>query len=349
MKNPDPKKHSIKKLGAVSRKAVNLSQEALIKAEYPQPGKTLPLVLQSAVEGLDVVDWAASNRHFIETHLLKHGAILFRNFNLASMSKFEHFCRAISPELSEYGERSSPRTKLCSGVYTSTDHPANQHILLHNEQSYTLNWPMKIWFFCVQPAQQGGKTPIADTRKIFNCLDPKIIESFTQKKLMYVRNYGDGLGLPWQEVFQTTDRAIVEEYCRNASIEFEWKENNRLRTHQVRPAVRRHPKTGEMVWFNHAVFFHVSSLEAAVRESILAVVKEEDFPFNTFYGDGSPIDPSLLDEIREAYRQEKVTFPWKEEDVLILDNMLVAHGREPFVGSRKVVVAMAEAFTDKKI
>ncbi|NET49525.1 MAG: TauD/TfdA family dioxygenase, partial [Merismopedia sp. SIO2A8] len=53
----------------------------------------------------------------------------------------------------------------------------------------------------------------------------------------------------------------------------------------------------------------------------------------------------LLDEIREVYQQASVSFLWQEGDVLLLDNMLVAHGRKPFVGTRKIVVAMAEAFT----
>lgn len=38
----------------------------------------------------------------------------------------------------------------------------------------------------------------------------------------------------------------------------------------------------------------------------------------------------------------KVVFPWQTGDVLMLDNMLTAHAREPFQGPRKVVVAMAE-------
>jgi hypothetical protein len=73
-----------------------------------------------------------------------------------------------------------------------------------------------------------------------------------------------------------------------------------------------------------------------------ALLKEDEFPRNAYYGDGSPIETSVLDEIREVYRQEAVIYPWQEGDVLMLDNMLAAHGRMPFVGKRKIVVAMAE-------
>ena len=203
---------------------------------------------------------------------------------------------------------------------------------------------MKIWFFCVQPALTGGCTPIADSRKILKRLRPQTVEKFSQKQVLYVRNYGDGLGLHWPEVFQTTDKSVVEQHCREASIEFEWKDNNRLRTRQVRPAVRIHPHNGEQSWFNHMLFFHVSSLPPSVRDAFVSGIGEEDLPFNTYYGDGSPIEPSVLEEVRAAYAQETLAFPWQKGDILMVDNMLVAHGREPFTGPRKIVVAMAEPF-----
>jgi alpha-ketoglutarate-dependent taurine dioxygenase len=113
----------------------------------------------------------------------------------------------------------------------------------------------------------------------------------------------------------------------------------------VRPAITQHPTTGEKVWFNHVAFWHVSSLPAEVREALLSVFSEDELPYNTYYGDGSPIEDSIVQEIREAYAEETIAFPWQKGDLLMLDNMLVAHGRNPFSGERKVIVAMAEPFT----
>lgn len=337
------------KFKTTRRQAVKVSTTNLVNLDLLQPEQPLPLVIQPAVEGINLVTWAASNRDAIETWLLQHGGLLFRNFNIREVAQFEQFIQTISGELLDYSYRSTPRSQVSGKIYTSTEYPASQSIPLHNEMAYSLNWPMKIWFFCLKSAEAGGETPIADSRKVFARLDSKIKEKFMQTKVMYVRNYGDKLDLNWQNVFQTTNKSEVENYCHKSGIEFEWKDKNHLRTRQVCQAVATHPKTGETVWFNQAHLFHVSSLEREVYQSLLAAFKEEDLPRNSYYGDGSPIEAFVLEEIRQVYQQEAVVFPWEEGDILMLDNMLAAHGRLPFVGSRKVLVGMANPFHGKDI
>ncbi|BAY48987.1 taurine catabolism dioxygenase TauD/TfdA [Scytonema sp. HK-05] len=349
MKIPESPKLNLNQLRSAKRQAVNLAGAEFIKITPLLLENSLPLLIQTTVEGVNLVAWAASNRELIATQLLKHGGILFRNFHLKGYQEFEQFISTVTGELLEYRDRSSPRSAVEGKIYTSTDYPANQSIFLHSENSYAASWPLKIFFYCVTPAHQGGETPIADTRKLFQRIDSKIRDRFIQKRVMYVRNFGDGFGLPWQTVFQTTNSAEVEAFCRSNGIEFEWKEGDRLRTRSCRQAVATHPQTGEQIWFNHAAFFHVSTLEANIREALLAEFAEENLPHNTYYGDGSPIEADILDEIRAAYQQEMVVFPWQAGDILMLDNMLTAHGRMPFVGPRKVVVGMAEQFISQDI
>jgi alpha-ketoglutarate-dependent taurine dioxygenase len=329
--------------GNIRRRALTLTRGGLVAVETQRGERELPLVMRPSVEGVDLTAWASSNREFIMTHLLKHGGILFRNFGVSSVEEFERLVTACSAEPLQYRERSSPRTPVNNNIYTSTDYPADQSIFLHNENSYQHVWPMKIFFICLEAPEQGGETPIADCRKVYERIDPKIRGRFIEKGWMLVRNFGGGMSLTWQSVFQTEDKSAVEAYCRQAGIETEWR-GDRLRTRQARPAVARHPATGEMVWFNHAAFFHVTTLAPSTREVMLSSFEEEELPNNTYYGDGSPIEPSVLEEIREAYGREAVSFPWREREVLLLDNMLVAHGRRPYTGRRKILVAMAEPF-----
>lgn len=339
---PDSAASSLKKLGPVRRKAINTSQEQLIQTRPLADAPGFPLVVEPTVEGLDLITWAGNNRDFTETHLPRHGALLFRNFNAPDIDQFNQFITATSREPMDYHEGASPRTQISGNIYTSTEYPADQPIFLHNELSYRHTFPLKIFFCCMTPATENGATPIADVRKIYQRIDPAVRERFAKKGWMLVRNFGDGFGLSWQKVFHTTDQADVAEYCRASGIEFEWKDNNRLRIRQVRPCVAEHPTTHEPVWFNHVTFFHVSTLPAIMRDELLAQFDEDDLPTNTYYGDGSAIEPAVLDEIRAAYDQETVRFPWQRGDLLMLDNMLAAHGREPFRGSRRIVVGMSD-------
>lgn len=335
-----------KTLRSVKREALRFSPADLIRSSE---AGTFPLVMRPNVSDLNLATWAGDNREFLRSQLLKHGAILFRDFKVDGTAHFKQFAQAISPDLLDYTERAAPRTEITGGVYTSTEFPANQYIPLHHEMSYSHNWPTKLWFFCLQAAATGGCTPLADDRKVFGLIPASIKERFTRKRVMYVRNYGEGVDLTWQQAFQTTDRAAVEAYCRRSHMSFEWKGENRLRTRQVRQAVATHPETGEIVWFNHTHLFHVSNLEPSVREALLEEFAEDELPRNAFYGDGSPIETSVLDEIRGVYARAAVAFPWQKNDILMVDNFLTSHGREPFTGERRILVAMAELYTNREV
>ena len=342
MKSFENQTAGIKKLEVPKRKAVSISKENLVVQEFLETGGTPLLVFKPDVEGINLPAWGKENRCLIDAQLLVHGAILFRGFNMRKASEFEEFIKSTAGETLQYHERSSPRARVSGNVYTSTDYPPHQSIFLHNENSYQYSWPMRIFFFCMVAPIEGGRTPIADTRKVFESIPASTRDKFIQKKVLYVRNFGKGMGLPWQTVFQTDDKAEVERYCRAAKIGFLWVADDQLKTFQAREAVARHPKTGQMVWFNHATFFNVSTLEPPVRDGLLSQFKEEDLPSNTYYGDGSAIEGEALDELRAAYKRHRVSFAWKQGDVLMLDNMLTAHGRDPFAGERKIVVGMAE-------
>lgn len=308
-------------------------------------GRSLPVVV-SPKQPATLAEAGPALRALIPSLLSSCGGVLLRGFAPAGVEGFRHFAASFGHALLNYEFGSTPRSQVGGGVYTSTEYPAHQSIPLHNEQSYTRQWPMKIWFYCDQPATQGGATPIADSRAVYRQLPPSLLRRFAGKRLMYVRRYGNGLDLPWQRVFNTEDPAAVQAYCRSQGIACEWSEDGELSTRQVCQAVARHPHTGEPVWFNQAHLFHVSALEPAVREALLEAVDEHELPRQVYYGDGSALEDSALDEVRDVLADEAVSFPWQQGDLLMLDNMLAAHGRATYSGPRRVVVAMAEAFGD---
>ena len=303
-----------------------------------------PVVLTPAEPGLVLADFAGETRPWLQEMLHDAGAILFRGFDVEGLDGFGRFMLSASGELLPYTYRSSPRTKVQGNIYTSTEYPPDQRIPFHTEMSYTNTWPMKIGFMSVIVAATGGETPIADSRRVYDRIPVHIRQRFEDLGVMYVRNYTPWMDLSWQTVFQTDSRDEVNRFCEDAGIEAEWVSDDHLRTRQVCQGVATHPVTGEKVWMNQAHLFHVTGLDPEVVEMMLEEFGEENLPRNTYYGDGSPIEPNDFEAIREAYDAEALVFPWEKDDVLLLDNMLMAHARSPFTGERKVVVGMAEAY-----
>jgi ribulose-5-phosphate 4-epimerase/fuculose-1-phosphate aldolase/alpha-ketoglutarate-dependent taurine dioxygenase len=329
-------------LMSIKPKSMKIDPSAVNPLSFLDLGKSR-LSLFQANRPVDLVEWVSVNKNLIDEAFLKHGALLFRGFKVEGEKQFNVFTQQLSTELMDYAEPSTPRSKVVEKVYTSTEYPKEQFIAMHNEHSYSTSWPHKIWFYCAQAPLIGGETPIADSRKVYEKIDPAVREEFIRKGVMYVRNFSNDLDLPWSVVFQTYKKEEVEAYCRKANIAFEWKTDGNLRTKQICQAVIQHPQTQESVWFNQAHLFHVSNLEAHVQAYLMEQCGESNLPRNTYFGDGTPIPMNYLQEIRNAYELSKMTFPWQEGDVLMLDNMLYAHGRNPFDGPRKILVAMAEA------
>jgi len=307
--------------------------------------QSIPFLIRPGAERVNLPAWAGTNLDFIESWLLHYGAILFRGFEISGVEEFQAFAEATSSNgLLDYTFRSTPRKKVSGKIYTSTEYPADQSIPLHNEMSYARSWPMKIWFYCLKPPARGGATTLADSGRVLERIDPQVKTRFIRSGVRYVRNYRDGLDLSCREVFGTDDRSVIERLCQEADIECEFGGERQLRTRQTCQVIAVHPKARRAVWFNQAHLFHVSSLNPGVSKQLLALYGEGGLPRNCYYSDGSSINEADLHEIRAAYTRETVTFPWEEGDILMLDNMLVAHGRDPFAGERKVVVAMAEQY-----
>lgn len=330
-----------KSLGAIRRKAVDLSQFNPVRESQTAPDQCLPLIMEPNADQVDLADWARSNRDYIAQKLHTHGGILFRGFNLKTPQDFERVAAGIYNEIySEYGDL--PREGAGGKIYTSTPYPEDKCILYHNESSHMNRWPTRISFFCVLAAKEGGCSPVVDCRKVYQQLDPAIRQTFEEKALMYVRNFSDGLDVAWQHFFQTNDRAVVEETCAKQGFICEWVGKDNLRVKQRCRAVLRHPVTGELSFFNQVQLHHVHCLDPEVRNSLLSIFKREDLPRHVYYGDGSEIEDSVMDHVGEVYEKNAVRFTWQEGDMVSLDNMLAAHARDSYVGPRKIVVALGD-------
>lgn len=304
---------------------------------------SLPLVIHS--DGGDgVTDLLSTESERIQRALVAHGAVLLRGFDIGGVDGFDAVVRALSGSPLTYTEASSPRSAIKGQVYTSTEYPHDEEIFLHNETSYRASWPLKLYFHCVEPPATQGATPLADVREVHDAIDPAVREEFASRKWMLVRNFHPDFGMSWQHVFGTDDPADVESYCAGNGIRFEWVGEDGLRTKAVREPIHYRPGSDRPSWFNHATFFHVSTLAEEVAEGLLEMFGTDGLPANSYYGDGGEIPADVVAHLRTAYRGAATRFDYERDDVLIVDNMTAAHGREPFTGPRKIEVAMAEPY-----
>ena len=313
-------------------------RESLIAA--PQP---FPLLMEPNEPQLDLIEWIKNNRPLIEEKLATHAGILFRGFELDGIQGFEAFAEAIQPGLyGQYGDL--PKKEGGKNTYRSTPYPERKMILFHNESSHQDRWPRKQMFYCEQAAPVGGATPVVDCRLMYEKMPADLRDKFETKGLLYVRTFTDNLDVSWQHFFKTEDRAEVEARCRAGGIEWRWLDNNELQTRTPGPAVIRHPITGAKSFFNQVQLHHIYWLEPDVREDLLSMFGAERMPRHVYYGDGTPIEDEVMQRIGDLYEACAVRFDWQKGDAILLDNMLVAHARDPFEGPRKIVVAMGDMY-----
>lgn len=304
----------------------------IIKPEGGSPGLT------------GLLQYLESSRNEIDKLLLEAGAIYFTGFGIRDREEFlrarDFYAGAAS---FNYMDGNSPRKKLTTGLYTSTEYPKEFSISLHNELSYSAKWPGTLFFYCDIPAEEGGETPIVDCRFMLKVLTPDLVERFGQHGVKYTRYLGGskGIGKSWMDTFETQDRKVVEDYCAENNIEYAWEGNN-LYLSQFGPGLATHPVTGERVWFNQANQFHPSHMQADVYKALKLMHSKNarKYPQYAFYGNGDEIPEAYLKEITDKHFEYAFKLPWKKGDILLLDNMLMAHGRMPFKGERKVYVSM---------
>ena len=273
------------------------------------------------------------------------GAVLVRGAAAEGVEDFQRALDGLGFMPLDYTERSTPRSEVGDGVFTSTEYPAREVIPQHCESSYASAWPGRLAFYCATPAETGGATPVTDVARVLEDIPAEVLRELERRGLRYVRNYGSGVGLDWREAFQTDSREEVDRFCAAGGLEREWLEDDRLRTVRRAPALAAHPRTGQRIWFNHLLLFHQSSLPGTLRQDLVALFGEDGLPNDVLYGDGEPVPDEAVAAVRAAFARHVRRFDWQRHDLMVIDNMRWSHGREAFTGDRRILVSMSDLIT----
>ena len=305
-------------------------EDVLLAADSP------PIV--SVEDGVPLADHRTKLLALVD----RHGAAVVRGLALRTAAEAATAIRTLTDRLMVERESFAPRTPLDAGLSSSTAWPPDQPMCMHHELSYALEVPRLLFFGCLTAPTTGGATALADAAAVLRDLPPELVDRFERSGWILTRAHNDVVGVPWADAFGTTERSGVEEYCQANDIECNWDADGGLRTRRRRPAVIIHPVSGERVWFNQVAFLNEWTMEPAVREYLTLEFGPDGLPFNSFDGDGGPLDRATVDLINEVYDRHTVRVPWVAGDLLIVDNLRTAHSRDPYTGDREIVVAFAE-------
>lgn len=328
-----------------------------VRVDLPdEPGRAVTLSPTTAALADDheaFRAWFAANKASLGEMAALHGPVRLHGFAVRGTSDFSALAALYPAPREGYSGGATPREQLAERVFEATRSPAEHRLILHQEMAYLPRWPRKLMFYCALPSRTGGETVTADVRAFGARVPPRLWDAVRDRGVRYVRNFRAPGEIPpilasahrtWQEAFYTDDPAVAEAACARMGLEWRWLDDGSLTAEYVAPGFASHPLTGETVWFNHIHSQTMMPESEPARWDTYAAWYADGRPkgYDVRFGDGGAIP---LDDVREIFRtldEMAGGFRWAAGDLLLIDNLLTFHGRNPYEGERNVQVALLE-------
>ena len=297
-------------------------------------------------------DWFRSNKEMFDRLAAVHGALLFRDFPTRDTADFARAFDHYPTNDLTYVGGSVKRAQIAGRVMETTSAPKHWPFQLHQEMAYLPRFPRMIAFFCNEPPRAGGETLVADFRLLEERLPRRFWDEVKERGVRYLRNFRAPVGMDprraamhtsWVNAFGTEDPAAAEEAARSVGLEPTWESDGSLSAAFTASGFAQHSLTGETLWFNH-----IASQTANLRNMGVegwALFNRyygagEIRPYLTTYADGGEIDPADVEDLQLTIEAISQSLRWEQGDIMLVDNVLTAHGRSPYDGARDVQVVL---------
>jgi hypothetical protein len=187
-------------------------------------------------------------------------------------------------------------------------------------------------------------------RRITKSLPKAVAEKLDRLGIMSVRNYAGTDADParaslspdfvsWTTSFGTEDKTEAERIIALIGREAHWNANGTLTTVARFPAYTVHPRTGEKIYRN-TLHAEMNPFDGDLSDDLQAM-REGHFKLSgNYFGDGSRPSEDEVVALSALVDAATIEWVWRDGDVMILDNLLVGHGRNPFEGERETQVAL---------
>jgi hypothetical protein len=334
----------------------DLTHDGLVRADVRPGGVPVivrPLDPKLAQDQATFFKWFEDNKVVFDHVAAIHGAIMFHGFPIRDTAGFQRTIEHYPPGSQAYIGGNVYREQLAERVFEATQAKKEYPLIPHQEMAYLPKSPRMITFFCKKAAWAGGETFLCDFRQMEQRLPRRLWDKVKATGVRYVRNFRSPdskvsplralLHKDWPAAFDSNDPKVAEAACRAVGMEPSWEPDGSLSSVYTCTGFTDHPITGESVWFNH-IGPQSYYKEALGPERWKALVEDNPpgmkRPNNTLYGDGSEIADEDLAGVYQAFDILAQSYRWADGDLLLIDNVMTAHGRNPYEGERDVQVAM---------
>lgn len=295
-------------------------------------------------------DWVKDNRPVFDRLIEEQGVLVLRGFPLQTSADFGKLGAAFPAFDGNYQGGAAARRSLDKGVYEATQRTGDQTIQIHQEMFYVRDYPPRIAFFARKVAESGGETTIADMAKVTGNLPPAIRAKLEDKGVLNIRNFFPPSGSTvetrlmdrrgWDFAFYTDSREEVDDVCSKRGMEPHWHDDNSLTVFSRLPAFVVHPTTGQEFY---RTALHANARIRAERETNQEAKQlhaSQKIPSDMVLGDGEPLTDEEERALAKVVEDATIFWKWRNGDVMILDNLQIGHGRNPFVGERATDLQM---------
>ncbi|KAK5047727.1 hypothetical protein LTR84_006392 [Exophiala bonariae] len=339
----------------------------------PHPnGTVIPLALRPSTHGdaevdldtvVDTIKSLQAQGDILTKKLALHGTLLFRGLPIHNAEDFSKFAHAFGYKPHEIIGIVVNRPLLAPNVAPANEAPKEVLIYNHNESPQVPHAPEYIFFYSHKAPEIGGETPISSSLELFYRAKeeiPEFISDLTEKgirsKVVYKTDKQYEGGSTLKQAFgkevqegddEATRRAKVEaqiaRYGRGKHTTWEWTDENTLvLTHRL-PAIRKQPETDLPTLFTGlAAYYKSNQINNSVTNARQKTTQQ-------LYGDGTPIPEKYLAHLAKITDEIRVLHKWQRGDVLVYDNIIAQHGRQPWGGEQSDRVVMASLFDGAKV
>lgn len=327
--------------------------------------KVPPLVVESIADKSTkwLCDHVRSNSRRLLEEVARRGAILFRNFDVSTVHEFESVLTSIGGVrgirhflIPEPGRDRVDGAQFA--LHTNTKYRTGGALSLtgfHSENFYAADVPRYIAFHCLHASWLGGETGIVDMASVYAGLPATLKHGLGARAFLASVVPIDAICAQF-----ACRESLVRTFCERVGLEIAAIEG-RYYAKIYKPCVFEIPETGERslvtnisaelgpfglkahlmrnflpdysssVWLAHRIAWFLSSR----RRKRISKAHGDPLPRIGFC-----FSPSNIKDIAKLLRSSYSSFIWRRHDVLILDNLRMAHSGMPGIGPRMLHAAI---------